>query len=82
MAFTGMKHLHAARTEQGEQALHGGDSRLKSRHIVAEAFAEAAALDEVALHVDDDQRRVRGPEMERRGLGIDVKRSQCPCPAM
>ena len=32
------------------------DRRLQPRHVVAERRAEAAGLQEVALHVDDDER--------------------------
>ena len=44
----------------------GGHDGLQPRHVVAERRAEAAGLDEVALHVDDDQRR-RGRDRARRG---------------
>ena len=43
------------------------------------AVAEAAVLDEVALHVDDDERGVLRVEHEVIGAGADGKRhGQCP----
>ena len=48
------------RAEQRDQPRRGGDDRLEPRDVVAEAVAEAALLDEVALHVDDDERVWRG----------------------
>jgi hypothetical protein len=42
------------------------------RHVVAQRLAEAAGLDEVALHVDDDQRGVRRVEAEREGAVSSV----------
>ena len=38
-----------------QQPAHVGHDRLQPGDVVAERFAEAAGLDEVALHVDDDQ---------------------------
>jgi hypothetical protein len=37
-----------------------------SSDVVAQRFAKAARLDEVALHVDDDQGRVRQLEVVRK----------------
>jgi len=39
------------------------------RHVVAEHLAEAARLEEVALHVDDEQGAALGIERERIGFG-------------
>ena len=54
----------------------GGDQRGQRRHhleqlvdVVAEALAETAGQQEVALHVDDDQRGLACDERERRRLG-------------
>ena len=57
---------------------------MQPRHVVAERGAEAAGLDEVALHVDDHQRRAAGREREvERSRGEDdgvVHASlQCTC---
>ncbi len=43
----------------------------KLRDIVAQGFAEAARLHEIALHVDDQKRRGRPVEIDRRRLGGD-----------
>src|SRR5579862_7011182 len=53
---------------------HGGDRLHGTRHlrnIVAERFAEAAGLQKIALHVDDDQCGFREVEFERRGLSLE-----------
>ena len=50
--------------------LHGAITACSGRHVVAERFAEAARLDEVALHVDDDQRGGARIELELVRLGI------------
>ncbi len=44
----------------------GSMARRKQRDVVAERFAEAARIDEVALHVDDDQRG--GAGLESKGV--------------
>ena len=38
-----------------EEALGGGDNGAQAVDVIAEGGAEAAGLDEIALHVDDDQ---------------------------
>ena len=40
-----------------EQLGYDRDDAFQARHVVAERIAEAAPLDEVALHVDDHERR-------------------------
>ena len=45
-----------------EQRARSARSPRQQRDVVAERCAEAAGLDEVALHVDDDQRRSRRAE--------------------
>ena len=54
-----------------EQRRAGRDRRGEQRHVVAERLAEAARLEEVALHVDDDERGARQIERHRFGLGLD-----------
>ncbi len=41
-------------------------------HVVAERLAEAAGLDEVALHVDDDQGGTAARKSERVGLRVGM----------
>ena len=71
MALAGMddQHPHVARRRQ-----HGCDRLHRPRQlrdIIAERFAEAAGLHEIALHVDDDQRRARPVQIDRLRLGGD-----------
>jgi hypothetical protein len=47
----------------------GFDRRLQTRHVVAKRFAEAAGLEKIALHIDDDQRRPVEIDGKRRRLG-------------
>ena len=48
-------------------------ARAQQRHVVAECGAEAARLEEVALHVDDHQRGSGGNEGEGVGLRVDLQ---------
>ena len=64
-------HAHAAR--RLEHAPARRDHRLQRRDVVAERLAEAAGLDEIALHVDDDQRR--GRQIEREFVRFGLHRS-------
>jgi len=52
-----------------EQAAVRLDRPPQLRHVVAEHLAEAARLEEVALHVDDEQGAAPGIERERIGFG-------------
>ncbi len=47
------------------------DRRLQQRDVVAERGAEAARLQEVALHVDDDERRPADVDLKRIRFGLD-----------
>ena len=58
--------LHAARS----RAI-GFDGGAQLRHVIAQHFAESAGLEEIALHVDDQQRACRRREFERIGFGFD-----------
>ena len=71
----------AARAPGREQRGDRRDRRLQPRHVVAERGAEAAGLDEVALHVDDDQRacgpaRRRTRTASRRARTVVMRRSR------
>ena len=48
------------------------DRAAQLRNVVAEHFAEAAWLEEVALHVDDQERAMLGSERESIGIGREV----------
>src|SRR5262245_60816874 len=55
-------------------ARQGSIAAGKRRYVIAERFAEAPRLEEVALHVDDDE---RGPlEVDQEGSGCGVDRDQ------
>ncbi len=56
-----------------EHAPGGRDGRAQQRDVVAERVAEAARLEEVALHVDDDQRGGGRVEFEGIGLSVDLR---------
>ena len=43
----------------------------EARHVVAERLAEAAGLEEVPLHVDDDERGTVEIDRDRVRLGVD-----------
>ena len=54
---------------------HGGDRLHRAgqlRDVIAEGLAKTARLHEVALHVDDDKRRLRPVEFDRLRLGDDM----------
>ena len=53
------------RARRRARARQGATARCKQRDVVAERLAEAAGLEEVALHVDDDERRRRPVERDR-----------------
>ncbi len=71
MALAGM---HDEQSDIAGRVQHRRDRfhrACKLRDIVAQRFAEAAGLHEIALHVDDQQRRGRPVEIDRRGLRGD-----------
>jgi hypothetical protein len=70
VALAGVDHHHPHRARDVEHAPARRDHRLQRRDIVAERLAEAAGLDEVALHVDDDERRRLRVEVEFVRLGL------------
>ena len=45
----------------------GSTAAAQQRHVVAERLAEAARLEEIALHVDDEQRRAAEVDGQRVG---------------
>ena len=57
MALTGVDHQAAGRAPSRQQGRVGFDRAAQLRDVVAEHFAETAGLEEVTLHVDDQQRR-------------------------
>ena len=74
MALAGMDHRKAGGAPGREQLPVRLDGAAQLRNVVAEHFAEAAGLQKIALHVDDEQRAVLGRERERIGFGREVYR--------
>ena len=72
VAFAGVDHRQPGGPPRGEQRLVRLDGAAELRDVVAEHLAEAARLEEIALHVDDEQRALRGDELERIRLGGDA----------
>jgi hypothetical protein len=71
MAFAGVDHQHVSGAGGGEHGLAGGDGGGEERDVIAEAFPEAAGLQEIPLHVDDEERAARRGEGEGVGFGRD-----------
>jgi hypothetical protein len=77
VAFAGMDHQHVDGARRREHRLAGRDRAREQRDIVAERLAEAARLEEIALHVDDDQRGAGQIERHCLGLGLDRGAHAC-----
>ena len=64
VSFAGVDDQHACLAPGFEQTAIRLDRAAELRDIVAEHLAETARLEEVALHVDDDQCRMRNIEFD------------------
>ena len=73
-----MDHQQAGVARGGEHRLQRLHRRLQPRHVVAERFAKSARLQEVALHVDDEQRRAVERDAERLRFGRDQNLHHAP----
>ena len=71
VTFAGVDHQHAGARAASSTLASAADRRLEPRHVVAERRAEAAGLQKVALHVDDDERRAIEIDRQRRRFGLD-----------
>ncbi len=74
MALAGVYHEHSVLARRGQHRRDRLHRARQLRDIVAQRFAEAAGLHEIALHVDDEKRRYRPVEIDRlrlRGDGTD-----------
>src|SRR4029077_1219563 len=71
VAFARVDDEQARGTRRFQHRLAGRDRRAEQRHVIAERFAESARLEEVALHVDEDQRGTRKVERHRLGFSVD-----------
>ena len=74
MPLPGVDHEETCRPGGGEHSSQRSDDGTQQADVVAERLAEPTGLDEVALHVDHDQRDPLGVEAERSGLGSDGER--------
>ena len=68
MALAGMDDQQAGGAPRRQQPAVRLDRAAQLRDVVAQHFAEAAGLEEVALHVDDQQRATRWHEFELVGF--------------
>ena len=68
--LAGVDHQHAGRPRRRQRGGAGHDRGLQQRDVVAERLAEAARLEEVPLHVDDDERGAADLERDRTRLGV------------
>ncbi len=78
VAFARMDHGPAGSAEPRDQPGHHGHDGAKRRDVVAERRAEPARLDEVALHVDDDERGPRGIDLQVEGVCGNERHQACP----
>ena len=70
VAFAGVNDQHPDAPRRLEDILAGTDGGLQPGDVVAESRAEAARLEEIALHVDDHQRRLVEIDRQRFGFGL------------
>ena len=73
MAFAGVHHHHSGGAACVQDAAGGGDGGAQQGDVVAEGGAEAARLEKVALHVDNDERGGSGIEGEGIRFGVDLR---------
>ena len=74
MALARVHHHQAGAAPRRQQQAVGFDRAPQLRDVVAQHFAEAAGLEKVALHVDDEQAAVGGLQFERIGFGWDDRK--------
>jgi hypothetical protein len=70
VAFARVDHHVAAFAHGAQQAADRRDRRAGQRQVVAHRIDVATDAAEVGLHVDDDQRRVRRPQVAVEGPGV------------
>ena len=71
VTFAGVDDQKAEAARRGEHRRAWPDRRPQPAHVIAERFAEAARLEKIALHVDDDQRGSFEIDRKRRRFGFD-----------
>ena len=77
VALAGVDDVVALGAHGGEHAADRLDRRAGQREVVAHRVDIAAGAAEIGLHVDDDERRVVGPEIAVERPGIGVGRRRC-----
>ena len=80
MTFTRVDDRQPVAAGGAQQLAQGRDDFGKLRHIVAERLAETAGLEEVSLHVDDDECRPPRVDDNGRRKCIDARGSHQPAP--
>ena len=70
MPFARVNDQDAMAARGGEHRAAGRNRRLQARYVVAERGAEAAGFEEIALHIDDHQRRPIEINAKRRRFGL------------
>ena len=71
MAFAGMDDQEAKVPRGGEHRLTRRDGGLQPRHVIAQRGSKPAGLEEIALHVDDDERCAVELDGQRCRLGFE-----------
>lgn len=74
VAFAGMDDENAGAPRGGQDVSARSHSALEARNIVAEGSAEASRLQEIPLHIDNDQRHpadIDGERLRLRRYGPD-----------
>lgn len=69
VAFARVNDQHAGAARGLQHCLARRHGRVEQGHVIAERLAEAARLQKVALHVDDDERAALKIDVDRCGLG-------------
>jgi hypothetical protein len=80
MTLAGVNDQNAGLARRRQHLPARLDCGFEQTDIIAERFAEAARLQEVALHVDDDQRRSGKIDRDRSGFGGDLRVQKGPLP--
>ena len=80
--LAGVDDRQPRRAAGGQEGGERLDRAAQLGHVVAEALAEAAGQQEVALHVDHQQRGAARVEGEGAGLGVDSGHAQASVAAI
>jgi hypothetical protein len=72
MAFPGMNDEHAEAAGRRQHLLARADRGFEPGDVIAERRTEPARLEEIALHIDDDECAAVELEVERGGFGEQV----------